>query len=249
MSETPQSLISPPPKNNSRPRKARAKNPPKNGSDSESKNCLTSVPRNPPPSLAIPRKEYLLKRLNVSPEHLAKSPDLNRFFRENGISIKKAIEAMRFSEDPLIRGFLDKWDTFGDRDHKSLPLHAVALSAGIDAKHLLGEILLAMREHSVNSVKIIAVSAHPEITQKRVEFAKTPGGFRDRDALDEMLGALKPSAGNTFIGKFFAGTTKEMPDNEDQAEELVDDLDYMFPDASMIQDKIQPLRQKALPAK
>jgi hypothetical protein len=156
---------------------------------------------------------------------------------------------MRFSDDPLIITFLEKYDSLGERDLQSLPLQAVALSAGLNVKHLWGEMMLAIREHSVSSVKIIAVSAHPQITKSRVEFAQTPGGFRDRDALDEMLGALKPSAGNTFIGKFFAATTKEMPENEEQASEMVDDLEFMFPDSSVMQEKVQPMRQKVLEAK
>lgn len=217
--------------------------------DSGSAKLLSKVPTNPPPSLAVPRKKYLLQRLGVDEEALAKAPDLNKFFRDNEIRFADTIEAMRFSEDPLITAFLEKWDSLGTRDHQSLPFQAIALAAGIDPKHLLGEVLLAIREYSVNSVKIIAVAAHPEITRKRVEYAKTAGGFRDRDKLDEMLGAIKSPSGSTFINKFFAATTKEMPENEEQAEELVDDLEYMFPDASAIQEKVAPMRQKVLEAK
>lgn len=249
MSETPQSPDLLPPKKNSRNRKAPATSPSKNGSDSENKNCLTKVPRNPPPSLALPRKEYLLKRLGVSKEKLSLAPDIDSILREHRGGKKLAIKSLRFSDDPIAKAFLEKYDSLGDRDLQSVPIQAIALVAGVDPKHLLGEILLAIRECSVNSVKLIAMAAHPIITKKRIEFAQTPGGFRDRDKLDEMLGAIKSPAGSTFINKFFAATTKEMPENEEEAEELVDDLDYMFPDSSVMQDKVQPMRQKVLESK
>jgi hypothetical protein len=75
------------------------------------------------------------------------------------------------------------------RDREKLSIEAIALAAKLDIRHLWGEIMLAMREHSVNSVKVIAVANHPEVIKRRVEFAQLPGGFRDRDALDTMLGA------------------------------------------------------------
>jgi hypothetical protein len=78
-------------------------------------------------------------------------------------------------------------------------------------------------------------------------YAKTPGGYRDRDKLDEMLGAIKPGQGSTFIGKYFAASTKEMPE-DDEPEKIVDDLEYMFPDSSIMQERVQPMRQKVLEA-
>lgn len=156
---------------------------------------------------------------------------------------------MRFSDEPLIMAFLSKWDTLDERSQQALSIEAVALAADINVRHLWGEMQLAIRQHSASSVMTIAAAAHPSITKKRVEFAQTLGGFRDRDKLDEMLGAIKPAQGSTFIGKFFAATTKAMPEDEEQAEEIVDDLEYMFPDASKMQERIQPLRQKVLEAR
>jgi hypothetical protein len=133
-----------------------------------------------------------------------------------------------------------------------LPFEAVALAGGIDVQHLFGEILLAMREHSVNAVKFIAVATHPRVMKKRVEFAQTAGGTRDRDALDTMLGALPSNKGNTFINKFFAAGAD--PDEDDKpepapvVEELMDDANFVFPNAEDMQERLQPLRQKRLEA-
>lgn len=156
---------------------------------------------------------------------------------------------MRFSQDPLIASFLDKYDSIPKRDRESLPIEAIAVAAGIDVRHLWGEIMLAIREQSVNAVKIIAVASHPDVIRKRVEFSMTPGGFRDRDALDTMLGALPSNKGTTFINKYFAG--KDNPPGEpseepEEKEELVDDVDFIFPDAERLQERVHPLRQKLL---
>jgi hypothetical protein len=234
------------------PAKRRRKNgsgpEPESGKQSK-KNALEAVPRNPPPCKLEKRKDYLLRRLKVSKSDLASAPDITGILKETPHGRRLALKAMRFSDDPLIKAFLEVHDAQAERDLQELSFEAIGLAAGVDLKHLLGEILLAIREHSVTSVKLIAMAAHPKITKARVAFAQQPGGFRDRDKLDEMLGAIKSPAGSTFINKFFAATTKEMPENEQQAEELVDDLDYMFPDASQMQERVQPMRQKVLEAK
>ena len=153
---------------------------------------------------------------------------------------------MRFSEEEEFIGpFLDKYDSIPARDRENLSFEAIALSAGINIKHLFGEITLAMREHEVSAVKIIAMAAHPKVMKKRVEYALTPGGYRDRDKLDEILGALKPSAGPTFIGKAFFSSSKEEPD-DDPKEASVDDENFIFPDSEIMQERVQPIRTKML---
>lgn len=163
-----------------------------------------------------------------------------------------ALKAMRFSSGDLVRRFLKKYDDIAERDRNSLSIEAIALSEGIDVSHLLGEIALAMREYSVTTVKMIAVSAHPDTMKARVKFAKQEGGSRDRDALDTMLGALPPNkgGGSTFINKFFAGGSREVEEpveiREEPPEELVADLDFCFPDSDKMQGRLQPMRQRLL---
>jgi hypothetical protein len=83
------------------------------------------------------------------------------------------------------------------------------------------------------------------ITKKRVEFAKTAGGVRDRDALDTMLGALPKSQGISIFNKIVTGGK----DEDSEREEMVEDANFIFPDSSIMQDKVQPVRQKILEAK
>lgn len=205
---------------------------------------LQKVPRETP---AYRLKSQALKRLGVTPEQLASAPDVTSILKETRGGIKLAFKAMRFSNGELIQKFLTKYDSITERDREKVSIEAVALSAGLDVRHLWGEIMLAIREQSVNQVKMIAIAAHPKITKSRVKFAQTPGGFRDRDRLDEMLGAIRAPQGSTFINKFFAGGSKETEEPEAK-EEVVDDLNFLFPDCEKMQERLHPIRNKLLEA-
>jgi hypothetical protein len=156
---------------------------------------------------------------------------------------------MRFSSSEAIQKFLKTYDSISLRDREKLSLEAIAIAAKVGIPLLLGEILLAIREHSVNVVKFIAVGSHPEVMKKTVESALLPGGWRDREHVHTMLGAL-PTPKNTtnFINKVFTGGAKD-EEEKDAPEEIMDDVDFVFPDSSVMQDRIQPMRQKLLPGK
>ena len=194
----------------------------------------------------LSRPNSPLSRIGVSLEQYKAAPKISPILREIRGGKSKALRAMRFSESPVIKSFLKKYDSIAPRDREKLSFEAVALAAQINIPELLGEIMFAMREHEVNSVKFIAMAEHAEVVKKRVEYAKLPGGYRDRDKLDEMLGAIKPASGNTFIGRAFFGGKQE---ESDEQEESVGDLDYAFPDASAMQDRMSPSKLKALPGK
>lgn len=150
---------------------------------------------------------------------------------------------MRFSEDGLIQEFLELYDSLPVRDRESLPIEAIAIAANINPSHLLGEIMLAMRDHSVNEVKIAAIAAHPKIMRQQVKHAMTQDGYNDRRDLNMMLGALPSPKGPTFINRYFAGNQK---DESEGIEEAVTDVDAVFTPCHLTQQKVQPLRQKLL---
>lgn len=206
---------------------------------------LARVPKLPSPQK---RKTDALKRLHVTLEQLRSAPDITSILKETRGGITLAIKALRFSQNNAVKDFLKKYDSISARDRESLSIEAVAISVGVDIRMLLGEIMIAVREHSVSRVKMIAIASHPDVIKSRVRFAKEVGGYRDRDALDTMLGALpKPNAA-TFIDKVFFGKpeTESKEADEDDDDESVTDEDYIFPDASEIQERIQPMRQRLL---
>ena len=213
------------------------------------KSSLAKVPNGPEPN---PRKADALARLGVTEEQLKIAPNLDPILKDTCGGKTRAIDAMRFSDQPLVEQFLAKYDSIPDRDRKSLTFTAIALAAEINVRHLLGEMLLAIREHSVSRVKFIAITAHPDVTRSRVKFAQEVGGFRDRDALDTMLGALPKGTGISIMNKIFTGTEEKPPEEAEESapiQELEDDVDIVFPDVSKMEDRVQPMRQRLLEGK
>lgn len=163
----------------------------------------------------------------------------------------QVLTAMRFFPDAVISTFLDKYDAVpvGDREH--LPIEAIALAANVDIPHLLGSIMVALQQQAVNATKIIAMTSHPKITQARVDYGLLPFGERDRNALDVAVGFLPSPKGPTFIGKAIFGSGKNRGDDDDDdgGDGGGDgpDLDKLFPPANAMQQKLTPIRQRALP--
>jgi hypothetical protein len=219
------------------------------GPDAEKKNSAIKVPRLPRDS-----KADSLRRLGVSPEVLLRAPNISSLLRETKGGLKHVIEVMRFSTDPIIGTFFEKYDSISEHDRNQLTLEAVCIAANVEPTHLLGSALLAIREHSVSKVKILAISNHPDLMKKRIEFAKLPGGSRDRDALDTALGFLPTSKGSTFINKIVQTGGSDKPsldtgDDNNGKEAMMDDVGYAFPDASEVQNKLSPMRQRLLAEK
>ena len=97
---------------------------------------------------------------------------------------------MRFSEDPVVARFPAKHDCLGVWGRQNTPWEAIALAAGVDLPYLLGAALLARQDDATTRANLIAICHAPEMMKKRIEYAKLPGGWRDRDALHKLLGLL-----------------------------------------------------------
>jgi len=183
----------------------------------------------------------------VSPEELAQVRDITTVLKRIPHWRKQAFDAMRFSDNPIIRKFLDRYNQIpvGDRNH--LPLEAIAVAANIEPAYLLGEIMLAISEFSVASVKVMGLGRHPEVMKKTIDTALKDGGTKEREMVHSMLGALPQKGGSIFIGKFFGSKSADPePTETPQPERFEDDLDVIFPDVSIMQEKVQPMRQRLL---
>jgi len=205
---------------------------------------------------AITRKQRdrvaeALRRLRVKPEELEAVPQITPLLQKADGGMKQVIMAMRFSPDEIISTYLKKYDAIPLGDRNALPMEAVAVAAKINPSHLLGSIMVALQAQSVNAVKIIAVTSHPKITQARVIYGQHPLGERDRAALDTAMGFLPSPKGPTFIQKAIFGSGKSTMDaqrGEDDEQDDSDgpDLDKLFPPANLMQEKLNPIRQRRL---
>lgn len=183
---------------------------------------------------------------------MAAAPRISPLLRQAEGGIEQVLMAMRFAPDPVTAAFLEKYDALpvGDREH--LPLEAIALAAGVELPHLLGSILVALQAQSVNTVKIIALTAHPKITAARVRFGQHALGERDRTALDTALGLLPSPKGPTFIGKAIFGAGQGVMEQtrggseDEEAGGDSPDMDRLFPPANDMQQKLTPIRQERM---
>jgi hypothetical protein len=176
------------------------------------------------------------------------APQITPMLKRAHGGLKQVLMAMRFAPDEIINVFLEKYDTIPVGDREALPIEAIAISAGVDISHLLGSIMVSLQAQSVNAVKIIAVTSHPEITRARVKYGKLPLGERDRTALDTAMGFLPSPKGPTFIGKAVFGGGKTSVDDEEEGDDGDPDMDRIFPPANAMQEKLTAIRQKSLPA-
>lgn len=157
------------------------------------------------------------------------------------------LTALRFSSDPQVRLFLDKYDSLSAHDQRVLPWEAVALAANVSPPYLLGVALFALQQHSANRVKIIALSRHPELMQKRMEYALLPQGEKDRSAVQTALGFLPSHKGSTFIINPIQNPAPGDEDgDEDEGED--DQLSRIFPQLTVTQEKLLPIQARRLDA-
>jgi len=135
------------------------------------------------------RKAGALRKLGVSADQVASATKITPLLRAAG-GLKAALVAMRFSQDPVVKCFLEKRDSLGVWARENTPWEAIGLAAGIDLIRLLGAALLARWEYSMMAGQVIAIFNAPEVMKKRVECAMLPGGWRDRDFLHKFVGLL-----------------------------------------------------------
>jgi hypothetical protein len=144
------------------------------------------------------RKASTLSKLGVSPEQIASAPQITQPLKGVKGGLKAALRAMRFSQDPVVQSFLAKRDSLGVWERENASWEAIGLAAGVDLMHLLGAALLALRKLNLLTGDMIAMSHHPNVVKKRIEFAKLPGGWRDRAVLHKLFLSIAGSDASNF---------------------------------------------------
>ncbi len=132
--------------------------------------------------------------------------------------------------------FLRQYDAGTDQDRELVPWEAWAIKAKLDIPKLLGSIVFAMRQQSVNMVKVLAISSHPEIVKAQIKEAKKPGGFKDRREMNVSMGFAPQTKGATFIGKWIAGNEHDDPEPPKEIQMPGEvNVEEVFPDIGLTQ--------------
>jgi len=163
------------------------------------------------------------------------------------------------TDDQEINSFLRVYDKIPVGDRTRVPWEAVAISAKVNPKHLLGAIRLAVETYCLNRSRFIAITNHPNITQARVNFGlEHVGAEKDRMALDIQVGTMQGPKGPTFIGTqqvavFGNRGGKAVAKGDDDEGKTVeaqydssDGFDDLFPSPNDVQEKLVPIRQRLL---
>lgn len=196
------------------------------------------------------RRNEALRRLGIPASQIETAPGISALLKQAYGGIKTAIEAMRFSYDISIVTFLQKYDSLPVRDRDSLPFEAICIVAMVDPTRFLGATILALQNYSANTVKIIALSHHPELMRKRAEFGMKEGGLGDRNVIDQGLGFTPTAKGATFI--INPTTVKQIEGGRQENElpapapEEETDLAHLFPSLTQTQNALVPVKARLL---
>lgn len=147
--------------------------------------------------------ERALEAIGVPLEAVQLAPKFTDLLMMAKDGLPGVLQAMRFARTKYVKQFLKIYDNHPDRLKAILPWEAWCIKGKIPITPLMGEIIFALREHSVNAVKILAITHHPETVMTRIAMAKTPLGYRERQSLDIALGLLPTPRGPTIIGRFY----------------------------------------------
>jgi hypothetical protein len=178
--------------------------------------------------------EQVLEKYGVDPVAVDLAPRLSAILDESKGGLDAVLDAMRFSSAPSVVAWLKVYDAAEQWERRHMPWEGWAIVAAVDPNRLLGDIMIALREGSVNVVKVLAITNHPDVVRARIKQAKRPEGYRDRNALDTALGFLPQPKGPTIIGKFYQASGRQEPEEGgvDPAEVDVNDL---FPSLGVTQ--------------
>ena len=179
--------------------------------------------------------------MEIDSLELSQAPRFMGMFKEAHGGLKEVLRMIRFSYDPAVKAFLKTYDSTDERIRNLLPWEVFALKAGVDIPHLVGAMILALREQGANLVKIIAITHHAETVKARIRAAKKPDGVRDRNALDTALGLLPKPKGVSIIFPIATAEAPAPPQEEGELPTVDNDLarvieaddiepDDLFPD-------------------
>lgn len=128
----------------------------------------------------------------------------------------KAVDALRFSQDPQAIAFLEVYDELPVCDRENyLTLEAICLKAHVSPSAILGATLMASKQLMAQESALKAIIAHPEVVDSTITAAKLLGGDKDRKMLHEAVGFLPTKPGNSINVNLLGGNPQYQNTPED----------------------------------
>jgi hypothetical protein len=166
--------------------------------------------------------------MEVSEAQIAQCPPLSPIFGSRS-NVLAAVQALRFSSDPVAAKFLTVFDAVPVEDRRKLSdclLEAVAIKAKVDFSKLLGEMIFSFRSAQAQTSAVMAMAEHPDVLRASLLYACAPGGVQDRRMLHEAVGFLPTPKGMSLNLNFPPGA---QPPAEPIAEDVSPDVNDVFP--------------------
>jgi hypothetical protein len=186
--------------------------------------------------------------MGVRQEEIAQCPPLSPIFG-NRSNILAAVQALRFSVDPVAAKFLTTFDALPVEDRRHLSdslLEAVAVKAKVDVSKLLGEMIFSFRYAQAQTTAVMAMAEHPNVLKASLWYAGTERGVQDRRMLHEAVGFLPTPKGMSLNLNFPPGAQQQPPE---VAEDVSPDVNDVFPMIVETEQTWQERRQKLLAVK
>lgn len=229
---------------------------PRRGASSRSLSVPLEAKR-PKDLLAPSRREDALKRLGISEEAIERMPQITPMLAAIG-GHQAIINTLRYSIEPAACAFLDCYDKLPKGDRESLPIEAIAIKANVGMLELLGTIMLAAKNKNGQESALLAITSHPEVLRKTIEYAELPGGIQDRRLLHEAVNFVASKKG--FNMNFHFGSQPNKDPNpaapvepEEEEDESTDDespiFNNLFPMVTRKLDEWGDIRNRLLESK
>jgi hypothetical protein len=209
-----------------------------------STNARTAVKR-PKDLLSLSREEQALRRLNLTSDELERverSPAITPLLKTSEIGHEAAIAILRYSFEPVATVFLACYDRLPKGDREVLPIEVIGVRAGVGMLELLGAIMLAAKSKIGQESALLAITSHPAVLKKTIEYAELPGGIQDRRLLHEAVNFVPGKKGFNMNFHFGAQPAKEastapaVESEEDEDEDENPDFNNLFP---MVTDRLE----------
>lgn len=176
-------------------------------------------------SHAEARVERALWRYKISKKTWEASPEITPIIWRTMGNQLKAMEALRFSEDPEVKKLLTLYFDMTKDDQERLPLEIPCMAAKVSPQHILGQLILSARDLSRAESAMVAIVANPEILRSSAAFGTAlPNNVKDREMMLKVTQTLQTPGGSSVNVNVFSKPDDDLDDVDPEDSDLPSDV-------------------------